>query len=106
MRVFVCLLWIVLKFVVCNLLSDAVNKLENTAPDIETLNLVNYFVNKASQEECNGKPLFLTIAHIKTQLYWKLVENFFNTMEKFGHRKCAALVCISGKLFCNMTVIW
>ena len=96
MVLFYLLLWSFVEIVVGNLLGDAVNKLENSPPDIKTQKLVNYFVKKASQTECNHKPLFLTIAHIKTRLYWQLVENFFYTMDKFGHRKCASLICISG----------
>jgi len=61
-----------------------------------TENIVSYLVRKGQQKVCSNKPLFLTIANVGSRLYWKLIENFFYTMEKFGHRDCAVLVCISG----------
>lgn len=67
-------------------------------PDPQTTEkIITYLVKKGTQPVCKNKPLFLTIANVGSRLYWKLIENFFYTMEKFGHRDCAVLVCISGK---------
>ena len=61
-----------------------------------TEKIVNYLMGKAHQDACMHKPLFLTIANVGSRLYWKLIENFFYTMEKFGHLDCAVLICVSG----------
>ena len=44
---------------------------------------------------CRNQPIYLTMARVKSQLYWELVENFFGTMKKFGHGSCALMICIS-----------
>jgi hypothetical protein len=67
----------------------------DTDPEV-TYRIVSYLTKKGKQEACRNKPLFLTIANVGSRLYWKLIENFFYTMGKFGHGDCAVLVCISG----------
>ena len=34
----------------------------------------------ARSRQCKGKPVFVTMARVKSDLYWQLIENFFFTM--------------------------
>ena len=45
---------------------------------------------------CQHKPVFTTMAKVDDDpLYWELIENFFHTMERYEHEKCAILICIT-----------
>lgn len=39
-----------------------------------------YMRRTSRTKQCAGKPLFVTMARVKSDLYWQLIENFFFTM--------------------------
>jgi hypothetical protein len=39
-----------------------------------------YMRRTSRARQCRGKPLFVTMARVKSDLYWQLIENFFFTM--------------------------
>jgi hypothetical protein len=57
--------------------------------------LVDYMKYLSSQPQCNGKPLFISMAKVINELYWQLIENFYFTMSKFSHINCAIMICIT-----------
>lgn len=44
---------------------------------------------------CTMKPVFITLATAKTDLYWQLIENFVYTLAKFDQSDCALVICVS-----------
>lgn len=44
---------------------------------------------------CAMKPVFITLATAKTDLYWQLIENFVYTLAKFDQSDCALVICVS-----------
>ena len=85
-------------------MENAVYQLENYS-DEATIKIVDYLTSKAKSKACINKPLFLTMANVGSELYWKLIENFYYTMRHFGHEECAILICISGKIMICMVLI-
>ena len=43
----------------------------------------------------NNTPIFITMANVKSHLYWQLIENFMYTMTKYGIASCALMICVS-----------
>ena len=60
------------------------------------IRLDKYMKRLSASKQCRGKPLFVTMARVKSDLYWQLIENFFFTMYRYGHTDCAVMICISG----------
>jgi len=44
---------------------------------------------------CAGKPIFMGMAAVGTNIYWQMIENFIYTMVKFNHSDCALMICVS-----------
>jgi len=57
--------------------------------------LTQFMVDVSQRKECANKPLFVSMARVQSSLYWQLIENYFHTMNRFGHVECSILVCIS-----------
>ena len=62
--------------------------------------LLLYMQALANHASCQEKPLFVTMAQVRSDLYWQLIENFFHSMAAFGHLDCTVLICVSDDL-CN-----
>ena len=60
--------------------------------------LVGYMVALQKQSKCANKPIFITMAKVKDDLYWQLIENFFYTMYNFDDLDCAVMICVSDDL--------
>jgi hypothetical protein len=50
-----------------------------------------------NQRECKNKPIFISMAQVKTDLYWQLIENFVYTMVKFSLSDCSVMICVTDK---------
>jgi hypothetical protein len=59
------------------------------------LELHMYMLYLSNTLQCQGKPIIITMAKVKSPLYWSLIENFIFTMLKFGLYHCSVMVCIS-----------
>ena len=57
--------------------------------------LVKYMVALQAQPACLRKPLFVTLAQVRDDLYWQLIESFFYSMYNFGNLDCAVMICVS-----------
>lgn len=42
--------------------------------------LDEYMLGLSKAPSCHGKPIFVTMARVKSDLYWQLIENYFFTM--------------------------
>lgn len=99
-----------LLYLICMVFSNSVLKsITRTTPNVAqdafmshpshgALNLYNiseYMRFLSLQPQCTNKPIFTTMARVKSKLYWELIENFFHTMHRFGHLDCAVMICIS-----------
>jgi hypothetical protein len=58
-------------------------------------NLTEYMTYLANTQSCEGKPVFITVARLRTELYWQMVENFYYTMAKFNHGDCIVMICVT-----------
>lgn len=59
------------------------------------LKLHDYMKYLSSKKQCVNKPVVISMARVKSPLYWQLIENFFYTMLKYDMINCAVMVCIS-----------
>jgi hypothetical protein len=59
------------------------------------LELHMYMLYLSKTLQCQGKPIVITMAKVKSPLYWSLIENFIYTMLKFDLYHCSVMVCIS-----------
>ena len=57
--------------------------------------LVGYMVALHAQPACALKPLFVTLAQVRDDLYWQLIESFFYGMYNFGNLDCSVMICVS-----------
>ena len=71
----------------------------------QTLSLPYRIKDLSYNPQCWNKPIFLTMARVRSQLYWELVENFFGTMKKFGHSPCALMICINDPNCINLCML-
>lgn len=61
----------------------------------ETLSLEDVMELIKWSPACARKPVFITLATAKTDLYWQLIENFVYTLAKFDQSDCALVICVS-----------
>ena len=47
------------------------------------------------QPQCQGIPIFLSMAAVGSDLYWQLIENFVYTAVKFKYSDCSLVICVS-----------
>ena len=59
------------------------------------LTLATHIKDISFRDACRDKPVFMTMAKVKTALYWDLIENFLGAMSKFSLGDCALMICIS-----------
>lgn len=59
------------------------------------LTLLTYMKLVASQPQCMHKPLFIAMAHVQSDLYWQLIQNFIYSMMQFDHIECSIMICVT-----------
>lgn len=67
--------------------NNAFDKHEHSLED------VMYFVKNSPT--CQQQPIYLTMATVKDDLYWQLIENFVYTLVKFEVSDCSLVICVS-----------
>lgn len=87
------------------LLAHDVQIMQPTAP-LKTSTLLNYLGTMSGKIACHNKPLIITMAQVSSPLYWQLVENFFFTMQEYGHFECSLMVCVSGNATVYLVFMW
>ena len=67
-------------------------KLHKHNPNIS---LEDYMFQLSKLPSCHSKPLFISMARVKSPLYRQLLQNFFYSMLRFNLQNCAVMICIS-----------
>ena len=70
--------------------------------DFKTKSLDDMLFLLHSQKECQGKPIFVSMASIGSNLYWQLIENFVYSLVKFDLSDCAVMICVTDPLCVQM----